>query len=348
MSSIASITSNRAWILTERPTGLVGPEHFALKDVPVPEPGPGQMLVKSLYYSMDPTQRGWLNDEESYIPPVAIGAPMRAGGLSQVVLSNHPDFAPGDIVQATTLWQEYTIVDPAGDAIAPVRKVDPSMPLTWTFSAFGITSLTAYFGMLDVAQVREGDVVLISGAAGATGTAACQIARIKGAKKIIGIAGGPEKCSWLLDEGLVDAALDYKNEDLTKRVSQEAPEGIDVFYDNVGGSSLDAALANLAMRARIALCGGISTGYASWVVDEGPKNYLFLILKAAKLEGFLVVYYAERFGEAVADLVQWMQSGKMKAYETVIEGFEKAPETMRALFTGGNTGKLILKVADPD
>jgi len=339
------MSKNRQWILTSRPESLVGPENFEFVESDIPEISDGQMLIRSLYFSMDPTQRGWLHEEDNYVEPVAIGAPMRAGGIGQVVESKMEGFAPGDLVNGTLTWGDYCVVD--GDGFVPPRKIDNSVPLTWHMSAFGITTLTAYFGMTEVAQVKEGDVVLISGAAGATGAACSQIARIKGAKKIIGIAGGPEKCDWLTNEGGCDAAIDYKSDDIAAKVAELAPDGIDVFYDNTGGPALDAALINMAESARLAICGGISSGYNSWTVDAGPQNYMYLILKGARMQGFLVLHYMDKFPQAIGEISGWLQSGALKPHETVIEGLDKAPETLQGLFTGLNRGKLILKVGDP-
>ncbi len=336
---------NRRWLLRERPKGLVGPEHFELVEAPVPAPGAEEILIRTLYFSSDPTQRGWLHEEGGYIEPVAIGSPMRAGAIGQVVSSNDPNFAPGDIVTGTMAWETHHVTK--SDTHLPLRKIDPSMPLTWTFSLFGITGLTAYFGVTEVGKVKEGDIVLISGAAGATGLAAAQIARIKGAAKVIGIAGGSEKCAYLTEKGGYDAAIDYKQGGVSAKVKELAPDGVDFYYDNVGGDLLEAALDNLAMNARIAICGGISHGYDSWAVENGPRNYMLLILKNATMQGFLVLNYMERFPEAIAAMAEWVKAGHMQPHETVLEGFEELPGSLQGLFTGRNIGKMITHVADP-
>jgi NADPH-dependent curcumin reductase CurA len=337
---------SRQWTLASRPTGLVGPEHFNLGNTTVGEPGEGELLVKNLYLSFDPTQRGWLNDGPGYMDPVQIGAPMIGSGLAQVIESNNPDFAPGDIVNGTLPWQDYAIL--RNEGMMPLTKASTDFPLTWNFSVFGITTLTAYFGLTEVGAIKEGDTVLISGAAGATGSAAAQMARIMGAGKIIGVAGGPEKCDWIVKEGSCDAAIDYKNDDVAAKVLELAPEGVDLFYDNTGGPILDAVLANLADGARVVVCGGIASGYSSWTMPEGPKNYLFLILKSARMEGFLLFTYAEKFPQAMADIGKWVQEGKLAVHETISEGLENAPAALQGLFTGKNTGKAILKLADPE
>lgn len=337
---------SRQWVLKSRPTDLVGPEHFEFTETNVPEPGDGDILVKTLYLSFDPTQRGWLNEGPGYMEPIQIGAPMIGSGLGQVLASGNPDFAAGDIINTTMPWQDYAIV--RNEGMLPITKVSTDYPLTWNFSVFGITTLTAYFGLREVGNIKEGDVVVISGAAGATGSAAAQMAKIHGASKVIGVAGGPEKCKWIVEEGACDAAIDYKNDDIAAKITELAPEGVDLFYDNTGGPILDAVLANLAEGARIVICGGIASGYSGWEMPDGPKNYLFLILKSARMEGFLLFTYAGKFGEAMADIGQWVQEGKLTVAETISEGLEKAPDCMQGLFTGQNKGKMILKVADPD
>lgn len=338
---------SRQWVLKSRPPGLVGPEHFELKTVAIPDPGPGEILVKTLYLSFDPTQRGWLNEGPGYMDPVKIGAAMFGTGLGQVVKSNDPAFAVGDVINGMLPWQDYAILK-NGAGMMPLQKVSRDYPLTWSFSVFGVTTLTAYFGLLDVGQVKKGDVVLVSGAAGATGSAVAEIAKICGASKVIGVAGGAEKCRWVIEEGACDAAIDYKNDDLESKLRELAPEGVNVFFDNTGGPILDAALANLAQGARVVICGGIASGYSGWGMPDGPRNYLFLILKSARMEGFLLFNYAHKFPQALADIGQWVTEGQLKVHETLFDGLENAPATLQGLFTGKNKGKTILKVADPD
>lgn len=337
---------SRQWVLKSRPPGLVGPEHFELKTTTVADPGPGEILVKTLYLSFDPTQRGWLNEGPGYMDPVKIGAPMFGSGLGQVVKSNDPAFKEGDVVNGMMPWQDYALVK-NGEGLMPLQAVSRDYPLTWAFSVFGITTLTAYFGLQDVGQVKEGDVVLISGAAGATGSAVAEIAKIRGASTVIGVAGGADKCKWVVEEGACDAAIDYKSDDMEARLRELAPNGVNVFYDNTGGPILNAALANLAQGARIVICGGIASGYSGWGMPDGPANYLFLILKSARMEGFLLFNYAHKFPQAIADIGQWVKEGKLKVHETLSEGLENAPLALQGLFTGKNKGKTILKVADP-
>ncbi len=337
---------NRAWTLKERPSALVGPEHFNWVTLPMPEAGPGQMVVKSLYFSCDPTQRGWLHAEGGYIAPVAIGEPMRAGGIGQVVSSNAPGFEPGDLVQGTLAWADYVVVNPS-EGLTPFSKVSSDFPITWNFSVFGLTTLTAYFGLFETGQFKAGDTVLVSGAAGATGSVVGQLAKIKGASKVVGIAGGKDKCDWLVKEGGYDGAIDYKADDMVAKIKEYCPKGVDVFFDNVGGESLDAALMNLKAGSRVVVCGGISTGYASWAAPAGPKNYMNLILHGASMKGFLVLHHMKEFGKAMAEIGGWVKEGKLTVKETVVEGLENAPLALQGLFTGKNLGKMIIKVADP-
>jgi NADPH-dependent curcumin reductase CurA len=334
---------NRQIVLRERPRAAVGPEHFELRESPVPEPGPGQFLIRVLWLSFDPTQRGWLNDVESYVPPVAIGEVMRAGAVGQVVASNNQRFTVGEFVQGTFGWQDYVVTD--GRGMLPVTKVPAGVTPRAMLGVFGITGLTAYFGMLDVAKVLEGDVVFVSGAAGATGSVAGQIARIRGAR-VIGSAGGADKCAWVRDVAGFDEVVDYRSEDVSARLGSFAPNGLNVYFDNVGGPTLEAALDHLALGARIALCGGISSGYTAEALPPGPRNYMQLVIRRATMTGFLVLDYVPRFGEAVAQLSQWVADGRIRYAEDIVEGLEHAPSTLNRLFEGRNLGKQLLKVAD--
>ena len=338
MSSI-----NRQWVLASRPDGDIEPETFEFREEPVAEPGSGEFLVRNLMLSFDPTQRGWINDVPSYVPPVQIGEVMRAGSVGQVVTSNHPDFAVGDLVQGAFGWQDYAVSD--GGGLIPPNKLLPGVSPSNALSVFGITGLTAYFGMLDIGQPKEGDVVVVSGAAGATGSVAGQIAKIKGCE-VFGIAGGAEKCAWLTEEAHFDGAIDYKNDDLGAKLRELCPRGVDVYFDNVGGETLDTLLLNLALRARVVLCGAISSGYGT-APPRGPQNYVSLIIQRARMEGFIILDYADRFPEAVMQLAQWIGEGRLVFQEDIQEGLENAPETLKRLFSGQNKGKQLLKIADP-
>lgn len=249
--------TNRQWLLAHRPQGMVRTEDFRRHDAPVPALADGEALVKHLYLSFDPTQRGWLEDRPSYLPPVQIGEVMRATTVGEVVESRNPDLLPGDVVMGMGGWQDYSVArrdDPFG-----ARKLPAGIPPSWFLGVLGVTGVTAYFGLLDLGEPKAGQTVLVSGAAGATGSIAGQIARIKGCR-VVGIAGGAEKCRWLTETARFDAAIDYKAEDVDARIGELCPNGVDIFFDNVGGSILEAALNHIAMRARVVLCGGIS-GY---------------------------------------------------------------------------------------
>ena len=335
---------NRKWTLTSRPFGMVGEHNFSFQEEEVRDIGEGEFLIKNLYLSFDPAQRGWMEDRESYVPPVGIGEVMRAGSVGQVIESNNPDFKVGDKVQGTFGWQEYAISD--GKGILNATIIPEGSSLTAPLSVFGITGLTAYFGLLDVGQLKEGETVLVSGAAGSTGSIAAQIAKLKGCR-VIGVAGGTEKCRWLTEVAKIDAAIDYKAANLAEVIPELIPEGIDVIFDNVGGEFLDTALLNINQSARIAVCGAIS-GYNNETPSPGPSNYTSLIIQRARMEGFIVLDYMNKFPEAIGELMQWVQEGKIVYQEDIQEGIENAPDTLLRLYTGKNQGKQLLKIADPE
>jgi hypothetical protein len=334
---------NRRWTLARRPHGMVKESDFAFGEAPVPEVGDGQVLVRVLYLSFDPTQRGWIEDRPSYLPPVQIGEVMRAAGVGEVVESKHPDFRAGDLVQGLLGWQEYALLP--GALLGAQARIPAGVPPTWVLGVLGITGLTAYFGMLDLGKPKAGETVVVSGAAGATGSVAGQIAKLEGAR-VVGIAGGPDKCAWLVKEAHFDAAIDYKREDVAARLRELCPKGIDVYFDNVGGEILDACLAQIAQRARIVLCGGIS-GYNEATPPPGPRNLMNLVIQRARMEGFIILDYLPRFPEGVAKLAAWVRDGKIAHAEDVQRGLENAPKTLLRLFTGANFGKQILEVAKP-
>jgi len=341
--SATSPSVNRQWVLSSRPTGLVKETNFAWREVPIPTPREGQFLVRNLYLSFDPAMRGWMEDRPSYIPPVRLGEVMRAGSVAQVVESKNPAFKPGDFVQGTFGWQDYAVSDGLGPL--PVSKLPPGVPLTWPLGVLGITGLTAYFGLLDLGKPVAGETVVVSGAAGATGSVAAQIAKLKGCR-VIGIAGGREKCAWLLGEAGLDHTIDYKAESVGARLRDLCPRSVHVYFDNVGGEILDAVLAQIAPRARIVLCGGISS-YNAAEPPPGPRNYLNLVVQRARMEGFIVLDYLPRFAEAMRELAGWVTSGKIKHQEDVQVGIENAPRTFLRLFEGKNLGKQLLKLSDP-
>jgi NADPH-dependent curcumin reductase CurA len=319
---------------------MVDPDVVRLEEGPVPEPGPGQALVRVRFLSIDPTIRGWMDDAYGYLPPIGIGEVIRSGGVGEVVESRSDRYPAGALVLGSTGWQDYAL---AGDGQAWMNVIPGGISPTAALSVFGITGMTAYFGMLDVGRVRAGDTVVVSAAAGATGSVAGQIARIKGAAKVIGLAGTPEKCAWLVEALGFDAAIDYRADDVRARLGEEAPDGIDLYFDNVGGPVLDACLGRLALRGRIVLCGAIST-YNDAGRPRGPSNYLNLITRRGRMEGFIILDYFDRFPEAQAEMAGWVAGGRVKHAEHVVKGLERAPEALNLLFTGGNTGKLMVKV----
>ncbi len=331
---------NHQFRLALRPVGLPKRTDWNYTEEPVRDPGPGEVLIKSLYISLDPAMRGWMNEGRSYIEPVQIGAVMRAGAVGRVIASQNPGFAIGDHVTGMLGVQEYAISDGKG-----LNKIDPKLaPLPVYLSVLGMTGLTAYFGLFDVGQLKAGDTVVISGAAGAVGLVAGQIAKIKGCRAV-GIAGGPEKCRFAVQEMGYDACIDYKNEDVKAALRQHCPKGVNVYFDNVGGEILDAVLGHLARGARVVICGAISQ-YNSTTGIQGPANYLSLLVNSARMEGFVVFNYAARYGEGIKEMAGWMAAGKLKSREDIVEGFATFPETLLKLFRGENLGKLMIKVAD--
>jgi NADPH-dependent curcumin reductase CurA len=330
---------NRQWLLARRPHGAIQDSDFTFVETDAPTPGEGEVLVRNLMLSCDPTQRGWIAFD-TYLPAVKIGEVVRSIGAGRVVASNTSDFAVGDIVSGLTGWQDYVAMNPKGQ----LNKLPLGAPLELAMSALGLTGITAYFGLLDVGRPVAGETVVVSGAAGATGSVVGQIAKIKGCRAI-GIAGGAEKCHWLTDEAGFDAAIDYKSEDVQARLKELCPAGIDIFFDNVGGDVLDAALARLAMRGRVVLCGGIAN-YNATEPPPGPKNYLNLVVQRGRMEGFIILDYMARAAEAIETLAGWVQAGKLKNKVDVQHGLETAPATLRRLFEGRNDGKQLLRVAE--
>jgi NADPH-dependent curcumin reductase CurA len=322
--------------LAARPAGLPTASDWTVTSAPVPAAGRGQFVVAISHLSIDPAMRGWMNEARSYIAPVQVGAVMRAGAIGRVTASEHPEFAVGDHVYGAFGTQEYALSDGTG-----VTKLDTSAAAPTAYlGVLGMPGLTAYFGLLDVGRIREGDTVVISGAAGAVGSVAGQIAKLKGCTAI-GIAGGPEKCRTVLEEFGFDAAIDYKNQDLRAALRQHAPDGIDVYFDNVGGETLDTVLTRLARGARIIISGAVSQYNAQRV--HGPANYLGLLVARASMTGMLVFDYADRFPGAVAELAQWLGEGRLVAREHIVHGtVTDFPNVLTMLFTGENTGKLIL------
>lgn len=331
---------SRRLVLARRPDGMVDDTVVHLEEAEVPTPGPGEAVVHVTHLSIDPTIRTWMDDAPGYLPPIEVGAVVRSGGLGTVVASQNDTFPVGATVFGMLGWQDHALVDgtPGAGQVVP-EGMDPTAVL----SVFGVTGMTAYFGLLDIGQPKEGDTVVVSGAAGATGSVVGQIAKLKGAGRVVGIAGGPEKCAWLVDELGFDAAIDYKAEDVPARLRELCPDGIDVYFDNVGGEILDAVLERLSINARVVLCGAISA-----YNDRGSayrlKNSFMLIMRRAKMEGFLILDYLDRFPEAQADMFGWVLEGKVKHAVHVVHGLEHAPDALNLLFTGGNTGKVIVEL----
>jgi len=339
------MTTNRQWLLAERPEGMVGKHIFEFREGPVPELQDGEVLVRNLCLSFDPTQRLWIEDAESYLPPVKIGEVMRASSVGQVTASRHPEFADGDLVQTDGGWQDYAVQAPGGIGMG-LNKLPKGTPPEMALSILGTTGLAAYWGMLDLGKPKKGDTVLVSGAAGATGSVAGQIARIKGAR-VVGIAGGPEKCAWLKDVARFDDAIDYKNEDVDARIGETCPTRVNVFFDNVGGDILEAGLNHLALHSSVVLCGAISS-YNAVDPVPGPSNLMNLVVQRGHMKGFIVLDYMDRVDIAIPDLLGWATSGEIAYAVDVQQGFENIPDTLNRLFTGKNFGKQLLKVGDPE
>lgn len=332
---------NKQIIFKKRPVGVPDSETWQLETNDIPELNEGEILVQQHYISLDPAMRGWMNDTKSYIPPVAIDDVMRAGSIGTVIKNNgNENFAIGDIVSGWGGVQQYVITN--GDNWYKVNTNLAPMPVY--IGALGMPGMTAYFGITEVGKIKEGDVVLVSGAAGAVGSIVGQIAKIKGCT-VIGIAGGKEKCDYIVNELGFDAAIDYKSENIYTALKQKCTNGIDVYFDNVGGLILDAALSKLNMHARVVICGAISQ-YNNTSKVKGPSNYLSLLITRSTMQGMVVMDYAAKFGEAAQQLGTWMQQGKLKSKEDIYEGIENFQETYNRLFTGDKKGKLVLKVIE--
>jgi len=339
--------TNGQWRLAKRPVGMVKESDFEYIEEPVREIADGELLVRNLFLAFEPAMRGWLDDVPSYIPPVQIGEVMRASTVGQVVESKHPDYAKGELVSGMLGWQQYFLTDGTPGPFGGLSKVPKGVPPQRMLSVLGGTGLTAYFGTHEIHPVKAGDNVLVSGAAGATGSVAAQIARIRGAGKVVGIAGGPEKCAWLVNEAKLDAAIDYKNEKVGRRIREEFPKGVDLYFDNVGGDILDAALIGMAERGRITMCGGIS-GYNESEPPPGPRNLMQTVVKRLSIRGFILFDHLAKAGQAIADLSKWVASGELVVEEDIQEGFENTPKTFLRLFEGKNLGKQLLEIAKPE
>ena len=338
--------------LAARPVGLPTAADWDIADTPVPPVAEGGILVQTQYLSLDPAMRGWMNEGKSYIAPVGLGEVMRAGGIGKVIASRHPGFEPGELVSGSLGVQRYASLDGPALQRLGVFKIDPRLggPTQW-LNVLGMPGMTAYFGLLDVGQPQPGETVVVSGAAGAVGQTVGQLAKIKGCR-VVGIAGGPAKCRWVVEELGFDACIDYKAPpppDATRwdavrdGLKQHCPDGVDVYFDNVGGDILDAVLAKLRRKARIVICGAISQ-YNNTTPVKGPANYMSLLVNRARMEGIVVFDYTERFPVAVAELAAYLKDGRLKSKEDVVVGIEHFPQTLLKLFNGENFGKLVLQV----
>ncbi len=355
MSNFTTPAINHQLRLASRPVGMATAANWQFTDEPVAQPGEGEVLVKVLALSLDPAMRGWMNEGRSYIAPVGLGEVMRAGGVGQVLASRHSGFAPGDSVSGMLGAQEYSLLGAAQIKAGALHRIDLSLgtPNQW-LNVLGMPGMTAYFGLLDIGQPQAGETVVVSGAAGAVGQTVGQLAKQKGCR-VVGIAGGAAKCEWVVKELGFDACIDYKASapEGAKRwdavrdgLKQHCAGGVDIYFDNVGGDTLDAVLARIKHKARIVICGAVSQ-YNNTAPGAGPKNYMALLINRARMEGMVVFDYAERFPQAIAELAGHLRAGRMRSREDVVEGGIAAfPATLDKLFNGGNFGKLVLKVAD--
>lgn len=333
--------TNRQWILAKRPHGDLDAQVLRLEEAAVPEVPDGAFLVRNLYLSLDPTNRVWMTDVEQYLPPVAIGSVMRGSTIGRVVASKADAFPIGTIVQGLGGWQDYWLARPGE---AGKLRAEAGVPLTLYMGLLGMIGATAYFGMLEIGKPKAGDNVVVSAAAGAVGSVAGQLAKLQGAR-VIGIAGGPEKCDWIVRELGFDAAIDYKSEDVLERLRALAPGGVDVYFDNTGGVILDAVLQHLAIGARIPLCGLIAS-YNDPKGGGAPRFYHNLLMKRATVQGFIILDYLPRFAEALGPLARLHREGRLQYRVDVQQGLENAPQSLRKLFDGSNRGKLIVQIAE--
>jgi NADPH-dependent curcumin reductase CurA len=331
---------NRQWLLARRPGGMVSTDDFELVERAVPKLSEGQVLVRNLYLSCDPTQRGWIG-RDTYMPAVKLGEVMRSIAAGEIVESQDARYEVGRLVQGMLGWQDFAIGKPDSVLLTPLL---PGVPIEASLNVLGLNGLTAYFGLLEIGRPQPGETVVVSAAAGATGSAAGQIALIKGCH-VVGIAGGPDKCSYVRELGFHDV-IDYKSENVPQRLRETCPKGIDVYFDNVGGELLNAALARLAMHGRVVLCGAIAR-YNDTAPVPGPSNYLSLIVQRGHMEGFIVLDYYDRATEAISVLYGWMTEGRLRYRSDIVHGLENAPAALARLFKGENQGKQLVKLADP-
>ena len=344
--NVAIAAINHQVRLAARPVGLPTSADWQFTDEAVAQPAEGGVLIKILALSLDPAMRGWMNEGKSYIPPVGIGEVMRAGGIAVVVASRNPAFAVGDHVTGSPGVQEYCLVPAEQIKRSGLAKIDLALgSVTQWLNVLGMPGMTGYFGLMDVGLPQAGETLVVSGAAGAVGQTVGQMAKIKGCR-VVGIAAGPAKCEWVVKDLGFDACIDYRAGSVKDGLKQHCPNGVDIYFDNVGGDILDDVLARINRRARVIICGAISQ-YNNTTPVQGPKNYLSLLVNRARMEGIVVFDYAERYPQAIAEMAGYLKDGRMKSKEDVVEGGVAAfPTTLTKLFTGENFGKLVLKLAD--
>ena len=336
-------TINRQWVLKTRPEGIIEESNFEMIETTIPSPGEGEILVHNQWLGMDPAQRAWLH-EKSYINPIQIGDVMQGECVAEVVTSNDPNIQAGTLVNGLFGWQDYAVHPVSSqDPYRQIQMVPDNIPPQRMLGAMGCPGLTGYVGMIEVGELKEGMNVLVSGAAGATGSMASQIARIKGARKVVGIAGGPDKCRWLLDRAKLDGAINYKAQDLPARLSEEFPEGVDLFFDNVGGTILEQVIPKMALHGTIVMCGSIS-GYNESNPPPGPRTLSLATSSRLTLKGFMYFDHLETIAKGIEDLAQWIGEEQITVIEDIQTGLENAPKTLRRLFEGENLGKQILKI----
>lgn len=344
---ITADTVNRQWILKHRPKGEVTADDFRYEENSVPSAAnEGDVLVRVIYFGFDASQHVYVSESGGYMNPVMPGEPMRTMGIGQVVESKDPNYQPGNLVTGFMEWSDYAIC--RADGPMPLTLIPPvDYPLSWNLGVFGVGGLTAYFGIMGGLKVKAGDTVVISAATGATGAIACQIAKLLGAR-VIGVAGGPEKCQWIKEKAGCDEAIDYKNDNLREKMKELAPEGVECYFDNVGGDMLNEMLLHMKPLGRVLICGAMSQSYLETQTNVGPGNYMQICVKQLSVEGILLFFYADQIPKGIADLGQWVQEGKILVEEAHYEGFEKAPELLPTIFKGKAPGKMVLKIAEPE